>query len=315
MHARQDDITLELDHLKLAVNPRLGGSITGLMIKDARSDCWASVLRSMSPESESPSDSGSFVMAPWTNRIKNAAFEHDGQTHALSPNNSDGSAIHGYARNTPWKIADRSPITARFVLDSRTCDPARINYPFQFGAVQRFEMTPDAVEIELSITNLDERPIPVGCGHHPYIHRHLFSDSDDLRITLDVTGRYPATGCIPNGEPINDAVCDALRKGEPIENPGLDDVFAGFGGQATFDWIASNTRMTMSCSSNLNHLVIYTPRDASGAADEFVCVEPVTMVNDGFNRHAQGHQGTGIKILAPNETLHTTMRLAFESIE
>mgnify|MGYP003124599660 CR=1 FL=1 len=319
MHTRQDDITLELERIRLAVNPRLGGSITGLLIKDdqrdTQSDRWAPVLRTMPAESESPSDAGSFVMAPWTNRIKDAQLNFDRQSHTLRSNNKDGSSIHGYARNAPWKITDRSPITARLVLDSRTCAPALINYPFHFGAVQRFEISPDAVEIELSITNLDAHPIPVGCGHHPYIHRHLFSDDDDLRITLDVDGRYPAAGCIPTGEPISDGVCASLGKGEPIGNPGLDDVFRGFRGKATFDWDASNTRMTMSCSSNLNHLVIYTPRDESGSANEFVCVEPVTMVNDGFNRLAQGHQATGVKLLAPNESLRTTMRLEFSSMK
>tara|TARA_R110002072_G_scaffold42064_10_gene117962 strand:- start:112557 stop:113504 length:948 start_codon:yes stop_codon:yes gene_type:complete len=315
MNTRPGDITLELERIRLAVNPRLGGSITGLMVKDQHTSRWTPVLRTMSPHADSPSDAGSFVMAPWTNRIKDAVFKHDGQTYTLRSNNSDGSAIHGYARDAPWKITDRSPITARLVLDSRTCEPELINYPFHFGAVQRFEISPDAVEIELSITNLDAHPIPVGCGHHPYIHRHLFSDDDDLRIKLDVDGRYPTAGCIPTGEPISDDVCTALGKGEPIGNPGLDDVFSGFGGQATFDWNASNTRMTMSCSSNLNHVVIYTPRDESGSANEFVCVEPVTMVNNGFNRLAQGQNGTGVQMLAPNESLRTTMRLAFSSMK
>lgn len=312
MNHRPDDIILELDRLRLTLNPRVGASIVSLLIRDDQ-DRWTPVLRTMPEDSESASDAGSFVMLPWTNRIKDARFVFDGDTYHLKSNASDNTAIHGFARNLPWTIADRSPITARFVFDSRSLGEDAANYPFQFGAVVRFEIGPKSVEFDLSITNLDDRPIPVGCGHHPYIHRHLFSDADDLHVQLDVAGRYPTDGCIPTGEPETDAICASFANGDPIGNPSLDDVFSGFGGIAVFDWAASNVRMTMQCTDNLNHVVIYTPRLDDGAADEFVCVEPVTMVNDGFNRHAQGKANTGVVILDPNETLRTRMTLAFST--
>jgi len=314
MDHRSDDITLELERLKLVVNPRLGASIMALMIRN-NGGRWAPVLRTMPADSQSPSEAGSFVMLPWTNRIKDARFCDHARQYRLKANNPDHSAIHGFARELPWSIADRSPISARFVLDTRAHTPETINYPFRLGATQRFEIGPSTVEIDLSITNLDDRPIPVGCGHHPYIHRHLFSDADELRIGLDVSGRYPATGCIPTGEPRNDQVCESLRRGEPVANPGLDDVFAGFGGIARFKWAASNVTMTMRCSENLAHLVIYTPCDESGGASEYVCIEPVSMVNDGFNRHDQGKADTGVVILDPGKTMRTRMTLDFSACD
>lgn len=314
MQIRTGDITLELDHLKLVVNPQMGASIVALMIKND-SNRWTPVLRTSPSDSTNASEAGSFVMAPWTNRIKDARFGYAGVKHELESNMKDQSAIHGVARDLPWTITDRSPISARFVFDSRSFEQSTINYPFKFGAVQRFEIGPRSVEIDLSVTNLDDRPIPVGCGHHPYIHRHLFSDSDNLRIKLDVSGRYPAQGCIPTGEPIDDEVCERFRTNAPIANPGLDDVFAGFAGLAEFEWAMSNIRMQMRCSENLSHLVVYTPRDSDGSPSEFVCVEPVTMVNDGFNRLDAGHRETGVTILAPMETLNTRMSLVFSSAE
>lgn len=310
MDHRSDDIKLELERLKLVVNPRIGASIVSLMLKDD-SGVWAPVFRTMKSDSETSSDAGSFVMAPWTNRVKDARFSYAKKDYALKSNADDQSAIHGVGRDLPWTISDRSPITARFVLDSRTIDPNTVNYPFKFGAIQRFEIGPSSVEIDLSITNLDEIPIPVGCGHHPYIHRRLFSEADDLRIKLDVSGRYPTHECIPVGEAEDDQICQSLRAGEPIGNPGLDDVFSGFCGVAEFDWAASNVRMTMRCTENLHHVVIYTPRDPDGSSNEFVCVEPVTMVNDGFNRLNNNEADTGVVILNPNETLRTRMTLEF----
>jgi len=312
MNHRSDDITLELERIRMVVNPRFGASIASLMIKDDDGK-WAPLLRSMATGSESASDAGSFVMLPWTNRISDGIFRFAGEDYTLRSNFPDGCAIHGVGRDLPWQIVDRSPITARFMLDSRGFDHEAINYPFRFGAVVRFEIGPDRAEIDLSITNLDDRPIPIGCGHHPYFHRHLFSDADDLRIKLHVAGRYPAIGCIPTGDPVNDDICASLRAGKPIANPGLDDVFSGFGGVATLDWPESNVRMTMRCSENLSHLVIYTPQDDRGEADEFVCVEPVTMVNDGFNRLDDGRSDTGAIVLSPDETMRSRMTLAFSA--
>ena len=298
MDSLNDQITLALNDISLSISPAIGCSISDLKIR--HNQRWLPILRTMPSQSQSASDAASFVMLPWTNRIKDAKFSFEGKEHNLEANAADQTAIHGVGRNLPWAITDRSPITARLVFDSRLHD--QINYPFKFGAIQRFEIGPKSVEIELSITNLDEHPIPVGCGHHPYIHRHLTSPNDELSIKLDVQGRYPAQGCIPTDAPKNDDICKALATGKPIGNPGLDDVFSGFGGHAIFDWDQTQLRMTMSCSSNMNHLVIYTPKDAAGTPDEFVCVEPVTMVNDGFNALADGDQATGTVVLSPNET-------------
>ena len=312
MNHRTGDITLELETLKLVLNPAIGASIVSLEIKD-QLGAWAPVLRTMPAHGTSAFDAGSFVMLPWTNRIKDARFTFNAQTYALRSNFPDHSAIHGLACNLPWTIADRSPITARLVFDSRAFDPESINSPFAFGAIQRFEIGPQCVEIDLSVTNLDDRPIPVGCGHHPFFSRQLFSDADELIVRADVAGRYPTSGCIPIGDPVDDPICARLRAGDRLVELELDDVFAGFEGQAIFDWAASNVRMTMNCSENLNHVVIYTPKDQSDQPAGYVCVEPTTMVNDGFNQHEQGHAGTGVVILEPNQTLRTRMTLAFSS--
>ncbi|MDF1809046.1 MAG: hypothetical protein P1U42_05060 [Phycisphaerales bacterium] len=312
MDLHTDDILLELDTIKVSINPKIGGSITSLMIRN-QMDQWAHVLRKMPIDTRSSSNSGSFFMLPWTNRIKDAKFNDQQGSHLLKSNCPDGSAIHGVGRDLPWSISDRSPISARLVLDSRSFDQDNINYPYQFGAIARYEIGIDRVEIELSVTNLDTHTIPVGCGHHPYFHRHLFSDADKLQIQMDLNGRYPTQGCIPTADPIDDDVCQSLRQGDHIGNPGLDDVFAGFSGNATLEWPQSNVSMKMQCSKNLNHMVIYTPRTESGDPDEYVCIEPVSMVNDGFNRLNSGVTETGVVLLEPNQTLRTQMILSFST--
>lgn len=255
-------------------------------------------------------------MLPWTNRVAGARFSFDGKDYALSPNHPDGTAIHGIGRDHPWSILDRSPFSARMALDSRLIE--RPACPFDFGALFRVELIGSSVQIELSVTNLGDHPMPCGLGHHPYFMRTLFDPDDQLSIRANVGGRYPCQDQIPTGAMVNDEVSRSLRAGGPIGNPDLDDVFGGFDGSAELTWDASKVRCTIECSDALGHLVVFTPRVADSdqtppPPQPWVCVEPVSMVNDGFNRF-EDQQGTGVRVLGPGETLASTMTLGFDSI-
>ncbi len=122
---------------------------------------------------------------------------------------------------------------------------------------------------------------------------------------MGIAGRYTCDNCLPIGGTEDDDACALLRSGEALGNPGLDDVFSGYDGTCVLDWVQSGVRCTMTSTDELGHVVVYTPRDADGSPNEFFCIEPVTMVNDGFNLHEQGEQGTGVRTLEPGETLRT----------
>ena len=61
-------------------------------------------------------------------------------------------------------------------------------------------------------------------------------------------------------------------------------------------------RMTMTATGQLSFLVVYTP-----AGEDFFCVEPVSNCTDAFNLAAQGRADTGMRVLPPGETMHTTI--------
>lgn len=309
-------IVLENTSMRVVIDPSNGCQIDTLELRSP-AGAWTRVLGS--PQDQIP---GSFLMLPWTNRIKDARFVFDGQVHQLIANHTDGTAIHGIGRDHGWQILDRSPFSARMSFDSRTKENP--NWPYPFGGVLRIEIHEQEnaaqIEIELDIKNLGDSPMPCGAGHHPYFMRSLWDSDDELCVYANVQGRYPCESQIPVDDMKDDPVCESLRKGSPIGNPDLDDVFGGFSGEAELSWDASGVTCTMSCSDNFGHLVIYTPQDAIQKDQNhapplgWVCVEPVTMVNDGFNLLHQGHSATGVRVLAPNETLRTTMTLSFTGL-
>jgi aldose 1-epimerase len=300
-------ITLDAGDLRVSIDPDLGASIVDFSIKGPCDDRFP-LMRRAPAGPITPGQAASFVMAPWTNRLRDARFAFDGQTHQLRPNFPDATAIHGTARDAPWRITDRTPVHARMVYDARADEQA--NFPFAFSCVQRFELAPDHLQIDLAVTNLDHRPMPAACGHHPFFPRTLFATDEQVRLHAPVTGHYPAAGCLPTGPAADDDACAALRQDAPLANPGLDDVFAGFGGRAVITWPASRVRLTMECSPELAHLVVFTPRAAGDKAApplSWFCVEPCTATNDAFNLAAQGWTNTAARTLAPGETLATTV--------
>lgn len=307
-----DRITLDAGPLRLGLDPALGASLTEFSLRGPCDDRYP-LMRRAPGWSTDPAECSSFLMGPWTNRIRDARFTFQNQPHQLRPNFPDGTAIHGVLREAPWRITDRTPVSARLVYDSRAHEAA--NFPFAFGSVFRAELAPEELTLDLSITNLDDRPMPAGCGHHPYFPRTLMAAGEPVHLTAGVGARYETTNCLPTGPARDDQVCAALRAGGPLGDPNLDDVFAGFDSRAVITWPDSGVRLTMDCSESFNHLVVFTPRlRANGPPLPWFCVEPCTMPNDGFNLMSQGQTDTGVRVLQPGETLQTSVRFRVERL-
>lgn len=306
-------ITLNAGPLRAALDPALGATLTEFSLLGPCDDRYPLMRRAPDGPIET-GQASSFLMAPWTNRVRDARFRFAGAEHPLRPNFPDATAIHGVVRDAPWRVTDRTPVSARLAYDSRS--DGAVNFPFAFASVFRAELAPDELTLDLSITNLDDRPMPAGCGHHPYFPRTLMAAGEQLELSAGVRGRYPMDKCLPVGPSTDDDRCAALRRGGPVGNPGLDDVFSGFDGRAVLTWPDSRVRLTMECSAGFEHLVVFTPRlnpaDESSPPLPWICVEPCTMVNDGFNLLEDGGLATGVRVLEPGETLETRVRWRVE---
>ena len=297
-------LTLEAGDLAAEIDTDLGSGVCDFSIRGPMND-RVPMLRRAPAEPRTPYELGCYLLAPWSNRIAHARFAFDGATHGLRANFPDGSAIHGVCMDRPWRIVDRTPVSVRTAFDARAHE--RVNWPFEFGAVFRAELAPDALTLELDVTNLGEGPMPAGCGFHPFFMRTLFALHDEVCVRAPVTGRYPSEGCIPTGEAVEDDATRALNAGGPLGDPGLDDCFTGFGGRATIEWPASGVRLTMDCSAALEHLVVFTPRHNSGPGPWF-CVEPVSHATNALNE-PDGGLARGVRVLSPGQTLHTRVTM------
>ncbi len=281
------EIVIESDALRVGVLPWLGAGVSRFECRggDGR---WTALLRMAGTGWFN--ELGSYLLAPWPNRIVGAAFTHAGKKRQLKADWIDGTAIHGDVKARGWRVLDRSPVAVRL-----ECEVRDGNWPWPFVARVRYSVeSPGRFETELSVRNLGEEAFPAGLGFHPFWFRRLGSEPDDAVIRVRGLARYPAVAMIPTGPAAEDEVCRAFAAGTTLEKLVLDDVFSGTPHGAEIRWPAAGVRVRYACSANLGHTVVYSPAGAG-----YFCLEPVTMVNDGFNLMTRGQAGTGTEIVSP----------------
>ncbi|MBM4108428.1 MAG: hypothetical protein FJ255_06385 [Phycisphaerae bacterium] len=311
-------VHIEHDRLSLEIDPGLGAAATDLSLRGpdgVRYPVWRRTppgLDASAPEAFT--QTACFLLAPWTNRVTAGRFSFRAKEHRLRTNWPDGTAIHGEVKDRPWRLLDRSPVSARLAYDSRDYPGLQgANFPFPFACEARYELDALRVEMSLTLTNVGKEPMPAACGWHPHFMRRLWDDRDQVLVKLGVTGRYPLHRALPTGPARDEDLSRRLRAGTPLADLELDDLFAGLDteGDASFiEWPASGVRASLWCSREITHAQVYAPRvrrpgvaaDPGGPATWF-CVEPYTAATDAFNLAARGAPGTGMATLAPDQSL------------
>jgi aldose 1-epimerase len=294
---------LKSGHFELTLLPGFGCHWTNLRINTQ--GVWRDLLDPVQNYEElfqgKPS-LGSYLMAPWANRIQYAAFEFEGKRYKLRNNFPDETAIHGDVRCRPWKVLEASEKKIEAVLDSR--DFEDFNYPFALSFKHGIEVIENRIVVQFFITNLDARRAPAGFGFHPFLKRRLSEKDEDIKVMVPARKVYPQEKCIPTGPA--DAVWGRfdLRSDKLFGTPGLDHCYT----QLTENKIrvvypGTNVEIDFTLDSIFSHIVIYAPNKTDGVLcpRDFVAIEPQTLATNGFNARAAGWAGTGVKVLEPGE--------------
>ncbi|MFM8410717.1 MAG: aldose 1-epimerase [Alphaproteobacteria bacterium] len=297
-------VTIEDGSLRASVLPEAGASLVSL---EARiSGEWTPVMRPTPPDaiaSRNSSGFASFALVPWSNRVRDARFEFEGREIRLRPNTPDGHAIHGDVRKRPWTAIAPDPARpgeVAFAFESS--EAADVNFPFRFASGLAYRLHEGGLEMRLSVTNRDAAPMPAGLGFHPYFRRSI-APGEEPRLRFAATGVWremlprEAAGPLAPG-------FDFSRT-RAFGTDTFDNCFDGWAGEATIEWPASRVTATLSATEPFRHLVLYVP-----PGEPFFAVEPVSNANDGFNLFARGIAGSGVRMVAPGETLEGTVRIA-----
>ena len=293
---------LKNDRFELIVLPGFGCHWTNLRLKIQNKwhELLDPVLDYEALLAKKPS-LGSYIMAPWSNRIAKAEFQFEGKRYQLRETFPDGTAIHGDVRHRPWQVRSATEKKFEATLDSRKFSD--FNYPFALTFKHSVELSDNRILVRFSIENVDKRRAPVGFGFHPFLKRRLTEKDSDVIVMLPAQKVYPDEKCIPTGQAIPVSGRTDLRKEKLIGTPQLDHCYTAL----TSDTIrivypGSKVEVDFKMDPIFKHVIVYAPNNPDGTPRNFVAVEPATNVNSGFNLFSQGWQGTGVKVLEPGES-------------
>jgi len=196
--------------------------------------------------------SGSFVMAPWVGRLRDARLNYGGARYPFTAN-SGPHALHGLVTDRPWQV------TGDGELSIELGDP----WPWPCRVVQRTELSAGRATFRIEVYARVEMPAAV--GWHPWFVRRLAATPASAELELEVQ---------PGLMWANDAT--GLPSGEltaPAPRP-WDYCFRDLRADPVVRWPG---KLELTVSSDCEDWIIYDREDAG------VCVEPWTAPPNSLN--------------------------------
>ena len=295
------ELALACEDARVEVAPAVGGAIAAFTHRGR------DVLRRASDEARTDGNvrlHACFPLVPFSNRIANAELAFGGKAYALARNFSEHPhAIHGVGWQRPWSVLEHGGHSVRLGLEHRPHGEAARAWPWPFVAWQSIALAANderaLLTLVLGLRNVGDETFPFGLGWHPYFPR------DEMAVLgfrarglwqTDPT-QLPTALVAPTGP-----FCfDSPRA---IGATALDNVYAGWDGEAELRDASARASTAIRADRSCSFVVVYAP-----PSRDFVAVEPVTHMTDGFNRNERGESATGTRVLAPGAAFSCTMQI------
>ena len=234
---------------------------------------------------------GSFVMAPWCNRIQPGTVRIGSRNVRLDPNFPDGSAIHGQVYGLAWDRRPDGGLRLRAGAD---------DWPWEYEVTLNIEVDDHNLRLDLRLTNLSTEPMPAGIGIHPWFVRPAL-------IRIDAAAVYPRnTDSGRDPEPV--AGPFDLREPGPIPDD-LDATWTQVGSPPVeLAWPGLGVSATMRVTADTVFIVAASP-----ASLDAIAVEPQTHGPQGFRR-LLNHEPGRLAMIRPAESIRLGVELAFERL-
>ena len=275
-----ENITIRNENVSVTISPDAGASLRSIKVKKSGNQ-YELLSGGDNPHdpTELPHGEGSFVMAPWVNRIRDGRLVTPDGIHKI-PMNQPPHAIHGLERDRVWTV--KSSTESSLELEISLAEPWPYAGRVEYSLVLQGS---SLVQIMRLIADVSEtRSFPGSVGWHPWFNITLgtqpvtatadVSSQWELDDTATATGKLSVTG-----------ITDRLQKGTQFAVREVDGCFLmNPGGGAVLTW--PELTMTITGSEKITHFMFYSPEHA-------LCVEPQTCTVDAAQLDEKGHANTG----------------------
>lgn len=232
-------------------------------------------------------------LSPFVCRIPDGIYRWDGTDYEFTTRFMDGSAIHGLLFNKVFKLVDRytneEQASVRLRYQYKKDDAG---YPFQYMCEVVYKLLPHGVlQLNTTITNLSETPIPLADGWHPYFRLGSPVNECDMQFASDSMLEFDSK-LIPTGKLLYEP---AFKGGRQIAERFFDNCFLLQPEDGAPVCVVHNPSngitLSIFASSNYPYLQIYTPDHRQSIA-----IENLSGAPDCFNN------GMGLIILDPRRS-------------
>jgi aldose 1-epimerase len=285
-----NELTLGAGDLRIRILPSLGGAVAGFTAGGFP------VFRETPPMPGSVSDTASFPLIPFSNRIRGGRFGFGEAIYQLPVDKRDARFInHGHTRHLPWEVVASSATGVTLRFTQAAAGPA---WPFPFVAEQVFELSPEALTMRARIRNDHVAPAPAGLGFHPYFTR------------LPGTRLQFSAACLWEADELDISIRSAVPAGRfdfsadrALELPLINHAYGQWDGKAQISHPAG-PKISIRAAGALDHLIFFTPEGRN-----FFGFEPVSHRPDALNALAD-KRDLGMAILAPGAWLEGRVTIA-----
>jgi aldose 1-epimerase len=239
-----------------------------------------------------PTRGGIPVLFPFPNRIRAGHFHWAGRDYNLPKNDStQTNAIHGFVCRSAWQVerlmSDASSAGVSLQVRGRACvDDVHSFWPADWILDMNWKLFAWGLEVRISVTNPDDRPLPMGFGLHPYLQTTPGGD----HLTVPAAARWQLEAGLPTGAMQSVGNGFDLRSASNVASLTLDDVYtqieSGFerGGLRLLGSLVRGDGWTIEVmgSEQFREVVVFTPPHRQA-----VCIEPYTCPTDAVNLAAK----------------------------
>ena len=228
----------------------------------------------------------SFVMAPYSNRIKHGDLQLAGIKYGL--NRPKEHAIHGDVWWRPGFVDELK--NEKVTISMQTGSPS-VDWPADFDATVTYELSEDIFRMNLRLKNLSNKVFPFEGGFHPYFlkqfdRKYVKPSLFDGVLTAKVSERLkteetgiPLDGSFYSGA--SDTICKQLVEGVGFagDHVMIDDYFNldnSCSKIATLDYSGSGVKLAFQALHGIEGCVIYNP------PEKYFDLEPVSHPNGNF---------------------------------
>jgi len=152
-------------------------------------------------------------LSPWPCRIPDGKYVFEGKTYQFKRLFPDGTAIHGLLYNKPFTVLEETTdgASASLAMEYRY-NREDEGYPFDYACGVRYILHPDSMlEVVTTVTNLDNKVIPIADGWHPYFQLGGKADDWQMQFYASAMVEFDAK-LIPTGKLLQYDVFDTPKR-------------------------------------------------------------------------------------------------------